>query len=57
MIKIEKFRHIAIIANNYQKMVDFYSKAIGLKIVREFKIDSEDFRKGVGLPRAAAMLR
>ncbi|KAF0133281.1 MAG: hypothetical protein FD145_1361 [Candidatus Saganbacteria bacterium] len=54
MLNIKKFRHIAIVVNYYQKMVDFYSKILGFKIIREFEIGSKDFRKGVGIPEATA---
>ena len=54
MIKVNKFRHIAIVVNDFDKMVDFYSKTLGFTVIREFDIASEDFRKGVGISDAKA---
>lgn len=54
MINIKKFRHVAIVTNNYNKLVDFYTTVLGLKFIREFAIESEDFRNGIGIPNAKA---
>lgn len=54
MIKVNKFRHIAIIVNDFDKMIDFYSKILGFEVLRIFEIETEDFRKGVGISDAKA---
>ncbi len=54
MINITKFRHVAIIVKDLQRMLDFYTKIMGFNIKRTFKIESEDFRKGINIPNARA---
>lgn len=55
MVKIKRFRHIGLVVTSYEKMVNFYVDILGLEIIREFEIESEDFRKGVGIPDAKAI--
>lgn len=54
MINVQKFRHVAIIVKNLEKMVDFYTTILGFELKRTFEIESEDFRTGVGLTGAKA---
>lgn len=54
MIKIKKFRHVGIVVNNFEKMLDFYSNTLGFKVLKKFEIESSDFRKGVGICNAKA---
>ncbi len=54
MINIEKFRHIAIIVRDLQKMIEFYTHTLGFNIKRTFEIESDDFGKGVNIPDAKA---
>jgi glyoxylase I family protein len=54
MIKINKFRHVAIIVKDLDKMVDFYTKVMGFNVKRMIEIESEDFRKGISIPNAKA---
>lgn len=54
MINLVNFRHIAIIVNDYAKMVNFYSRVLGFQINREFKIKSKEFQRGVGMKGAKA---
>lgn len=54
MFNIRKFRHVALIVKDYRKMIRFYSEILNFKVLREFELATEDFRKGVGLPGAKA---
>ena len=54
MIKIKKFRHIGLVVNDFEKMLDFYSIILGFKILKNFEISSSDFREGVGINNAKA---
>lgn len=54
MINVKRFRHIGLVVNNFEKMLDFYSNTLGFKILKRFEIESKDFRKGVGLENAKA---
>jgi len=54
MINIQRFRHVAIIVEDLDRMVEFYTKVLGLKLKRDFGIESEEFRKGIGIKDAKA---
>lgn len=51
-MKISRFWHIAIVTQDLPKMVDFYTRVMGFKAVREMPVNSEVFRKGISLPNA-----
>ncbi|WP_139176444.1 VOC family protein [Natronincola peptidivorans] len=53
-MKVKKFRHIGLVVKDYSKMMKFYSEVLGFEIIREFEIENEDFRKGVGISNAKA---
>ena len=54
MIQIERFRHIAIVVSDLEPMLQFYTQILGFQIKRQFDIQSEDFRKGIGIANAKA---
>lgn len=54
MINIKSFRHVAIVVNNLETMLAFYTKTLGFILKRKFEVESEDFRKGIGMPNAKA---
>ena len=54
MINIQKFRHVAIIVEDLDRMVEFYTRVLGLELKRNFDIESEEFRKGIGIKDAKA---
>ncbi|MBI5399305.1 VOC family protein [Candidatus Saganbacteria bacterium] len=54
MLKIKKFRHAAIVVNDLETMLEFYVETLGFVLKRKFEIESDDFRKGVGMPDAKA---
>ena len=54
MINIRRFRHVAIIVEDLDRMVEFYTGVLGLKLKRDFEIESEEFRKGIGIRDAKA---
>lgn len=54
MIDIVQFRHVALIVENLEKMRDFYETVMGFSFVRSMYIDSEDFRRGIGVPGSSA---
>lgn len=54
MLKIKSFRHMAIVVNNLETMLEFYAKTLGFVLKKKFEVESEDFRKGIGLPDAKA---
>lgn len=53
-MKIKKFRHVAIIVNNIEKMIEFYVGTLGFVLKRKFEIASDEFRKGVGIAESCA---
>jgi len=55
MYRIKRFRHVAIIANDLGKLVDFYTQILGFEVKRRYEIKSADFQNGVGVPGAEAM--
>ncbi len=54
MINIQRFRHVAIIVEDLDRMVEFYTRVLGLELKRDFEIESEEFRKGIGIKDAKA---
>ncbi len=54
MINIQRFRHVAIVVEDLDRMVEFYTGVLGLKLKRNFDIESEEFRKGIGIKDAKA---
>ena len=56
MLKIKKFRHVAIVVRDLDRMVNFYTQTLGFLVKRRFAIGNEDFRKGIGLPDAEAIV-
>lgn len=53
-MNIQRFRHIALVADDLDKMTCFYTQALGFEVKRRFEIKSGDFQKGVGVVGAAA---
>ena len=56
MLKIKKFRHVAIVVRDLDRMVNFYTQTLGFLVKRRFKIGNEDFRKGIRVPDAEAIV-
>lgn len=54
MLKISKFRHVAIIAQDLEVMKKFYTEILGFKCVKEIKISSDDFQCGIGVKNSSA---
>ena len=54
MINIKRFRHIALVVCDLEKMIDFYCHILGFKLKRRFEVKNEDFQKGVGIANAEA---
>ena len=54
MINIQRFRHVAIIVEDLDRMVEFYTRVLGLELKRQFEIESEEFREGIGIEDAKA---
>ncbi len=54
MINIQRFRHVALVVRDLDRMVEFYTRLLGLKLKRTFEIESEEFRKGIGVEDAKA---
>ncbi len=54
MINIQRFRHVAIIVEDLDRMVKFYTGVLGLELKRDFEIESEEFRTGIGIKDAKA---
>ena len=53
-MRIDKFRHVALIVENIEKMRAFYEGVLGFAFVRSMSIDSDDFRRGIGVPGSSA---
>lgn len=56
MLKIKKFRHVAIVVRDLDRMVNFYTQTLGFLVKRRFAIGNEDFRKGIGVRDAEAIV-
>ena len=56
MLRIKKFRHVAIVVRDLDRMVNFYGQTLGFLVKRRFAIGNEDFRKGIGLSEAEAIV-
>jgi glyoxylase I family protein len=54
VITIQRFRHVAIVVADLEAMIAFYTSVFGLRVMRRYETAAEDFRRGVGLPRARA---
>src|SRR5258705_7618252 len=55
MMHIKRFRHVAIVAHDLPKLVDFYTQILGFEVKRRYEIKSPDFQNGVGVRGAEAM--
>ncbi len=54
MLQIVRFRHVAIVVADLEMMLDFYTRTLGFQLKRRFDIQTEDFRKGIGIASAKA---
>ncbi|MCP4482741.1 MAG: VOC family protein [bacterium] len=54
MINCKRLRHMAIVVDDIENIIDFYTKILGFKLRDRYKVESEDIRKGMGLPEAKA---
>jgi glyoxylase I family protein len=53
-MRIERFRHVAIVAHDLTKLVDFYTQSLGFKVKRRYEAKNANFQNGVGVPGAEA---
>jgi glyoxylase I family protein len=53
-MKIQRFRHIAIIVQSMEAILPFYRDILGFSIKKDFRISNPEFQKGIGLPGASA---
>ena len=51
---IQRFRHVAVVANDLNKLVDFYTQILGFEVKRRYEARGADFQKGIGVPGAEA---
>ncbi|MEP7359140.1 MAG: VOC family protein, partial [Anaerolineales bacterium] len=51
---IQKFRHVAIVANDLDKLVAFYSQTLGFEVKRRYEASNANFQKGIGVAGAQA---
>jgi glyoxylase I family protein len=51
---IKKFRHVAIVARDLNKLVDFYTQTLGFAVKRRYEAANANFQKGIGVPGAQA---
>jgi glyoxylase I family protein len=54
LLRIKRFRHVAIVVRDLDRMVNFYTQTLGFLVKRRFTIRSEDFQKGIRVPNAEA---
>jgi glyoxylase I family protein len=54
MMHIKRFRHVAVVANDLRKLVDFYTQILGFEVKRRYEVKSADFQNGIGVPGAEA---
>lgn len=54
MIRVERFGHVGIVVRDLDRMIEFYTRVLGLSLKRTFVVDSEEFGRGVGIPGAKA---
>lgn len=55
MLKINAFRHVAIIVQDLDKMRSFYEDVLGFTCVSNMSIGTEDFQRGIGVPGSSAL--
>lgn len=50
MMKLNKVHHIAIIASDYARSLDFYTRVLGLNVIAEnFRADRESYKTDLAL--------
>jgi catechol 2,3-dioxygenase-like lactoylglutathione lyase family enzyme len=54
MKTIKGFRHVAVVVNDLDNMIRFYTQTLGFEVKRRFNIESGDFRNGIGIADARA---
>jgi glyoxylase I family protein len=54
LLQIKKFRHVAIVVRDLDRMVNFYTQTLGFRLKRRFAIGNEDFQRGIGVLDAEA---
>ena len=55
-MQIQKFRHVAIVARDLSKLIDFYTETLGFTVKRRYEASNANFQKGIGVPGAAAVV-
>ncbi len=51
MAKISGIHHTGIVVSDMEKSKKWYQEVLGLKLVSEFDLDSEELRRGVAVPK------
>ena len=51
---IKKFRHVALVVTDLDKMLHFYTQVLEFKVKRRFEIKSPEFQTGIGVFGAEA---
>ena len=54
MLNIQRLRHVAIVVNDLDAMIGFYTSVFGCRLRRQYETASEDFQRGVALPHIKA---
>lgn len=52
---IQRFRHVALVAEDMPTLIDFYTQVLGFEVKRRYEVKTADFQRGVGVPGAEAM--
>ena len=55
MLKINSFRHVALLVENLEKMREFYEEVLGFTCIRNISINNEDFHRGMGVIDSSAV--
>ena len=56
MINIQNLRHVAMVVNDLEVMLDFYTSILGFKLERSVDIESREFREGIDIQDARAKI-
>jgi catechol 2,3-dioxygenase-like lactoylglutathione lyase family enzyme len=53
-MRIERFRHVAIVAHDLTKLIDFYTQTLGFQVKRRYEASNTNFQNGIGVAGAKA---
>ena len=54
MVTIQRLRHVAMVVEDLELMIAFYTSVFGLQVIQRYETAAEEFRRGVDLPEARA---